>query len=73
MGFGSVFGLLALLLIGWGAFNLFNSNRNRDHSFSPGNTPGRYSDALDILKQRYARGEISQIEYERMRQDLGNS
>lgn len=32
--------------------------------------PGRRDDALDILRQRYARGEISREEYESRRRDL---
>jgi uncharacterized membrane protein len=31
---------------------------------------GRRETPLEILKNRYARGEISQGEYQRMRQDL---
>ena len=39
----------------------------------PGGPPGpwpRKDDALEILKRRYARGEISKEEYEERRRDL---
>lgn len=36
----------------------------------PGPGPGP-TRAIDILRERYARGEISREEYERMRRDLG--
>jgi putative membrane protein len=38
----------------------------------PGQNAGssRSDDALEILRQRYARGEIDREEYERMREDL---
>lgn len=40
----------------------------------PGNTPvgsfGNRQTPLDVLKERYARGEISRDEYEAIRQDL---
>jgi len=64
MGFGLlipvlVIGLIAYLL-GWrpqGSQNLFGDTLQED---SP----------LEILKIRYARGEISQQEFEQMREDL---
>ena len=69
MGFASLFGILAMFLIGWGLFNVLGTNRNTAPPFlTSGNYPGQ--DALDILKQRYARGEISKEEYQRMRADL---
>jgi len=39
---------------------------------SPGLGPGRPS-ALDILQERYARGEISREQYEQMRRDIEGS
>ena len=70
MGFGWIFGLLALLLIGWGALNVFNANRGQNVGYLGNGSYRSDSDALEILKQRYARGEISQNEFERMKKDL---
>lgn len=62
MGFGLI---IPLLLIGVVAYALgwrpqFNQTR----------PPQTDQTALEILKARYARGEISREEYELMRQDL---
>jgi len=54
-------GLIALLFFAIRAFS------------GPGNQSrpaGTSESALDILKKRYARGEISQTEYDEMRQQL---
>ena len=36
------------------------------------NAQGKQLSAMDILKQRYARGEIDREEYEQKRRDLSN-
>lgn len=36
-----------------------------------GNRPDSAESAVEIVRQRYARGEISRDEYEQLRQDLG--
>jgi putative membrane protein len=63
MGFGLI---LPLLLIGAVAYALgWRPQINQTKPPPLGNrTP------LEILKERYARGEIDRDEYERMRQDL---
>ena len=65
MGFGAIFTVLVLgalaYVLGW---------------LPQGNRPARYDapeagkSALDILKERYARGEITKAEYEEMRDEL---
>ncbi|GAB4363673.1 MAG: SHOCT domain-containing protein [Calditrichia bacterium] len=66
MWFGWLFWLVIIGLIVWGVITVVNSSRNRGtgQHFPPAN------DALDILKKRYARGEISKEEFERMKKDL---
>ena len=61
-GFGMLFGLLVwvvlIALLVWGAGALFGGRAGG------GETPE------EILRRRYARGEISQADYERARQTL---
>ncbi|MGE5338248.1 MAG: SHOCT domain-containing protein [Gemmatimonadota bacterium] len=40
--------------------------------FAGGSTPPANESALEVLKKRYARGEIDRDEYQRMRAELGN-
>jgi len=73
MGFGGI-GLLVMLLF-WGGLiflavwlvkTLFSSNSNN----RPTSDQGKNTTALEILAQRYARGEITREQYELMKQDL---
>lgn len=63
MGFGLIFTLLIIGLVayalGWRP-QLTNQVAPRENQQTP----------LDILKIRYARGEISQEEYQQLRRDL---
>ncbi len=67
-GFGWIFMILFWVLIIFGivalAKWLFSSTDTR------GAPPPRSKDALDIVKERYARGEIDREQYEQMRRDL---
>lgn len=76
MGFGMGFGIFGLffMLLFWGGLiaaavwvgrALFAGNG----SAPPADRP-RTPTARDILDQRYARGEITREEYERMKRDL---
>lgn len=66
MGIGMVFGVVfwialisgIVLLAVWGAQKAL------------GTGPGQKDSALEILKKRYARGEISKAEYEEKKRDL---
>jgi len=61
-----VFWLVVLAGLVWLAWRAWGRGQ-------PGGPPGpwtREDDALEILKRRYARGEISKEEYEERRRDL---
>ena len=64
MGFGGIFMILfwALIVLGVVALAkwLFTTSGSAGSSKSP----------LDVLKERYARGEINREQYEQMRRDL---
>jgi putative membrane protein len=64
MGFGWLFWVIVIFLVIW-AIN--NANRRRWYHqgpFLPQET------AMDILKKRYAKGEISKEDFDRMKKDL---
>ena len=79
-GYGSSFGsgmfftvLFWILIVGLGIWLItWFVSRNRNVALTNvGSIPVPVSDtAVEILKQRYARGEISKVEYETMRDDL---
>jgi putative membrane protein len=72
-GFGMLFmipvGLVVLLIIGyaiWRGFGWGGGCCGSGHSNSYGNR----ENAVEILRQRYARGEISREQYEQMKKDV---
>ena len=80
--FGGGFGMLcALIIIGLLVYLVVQSRRDRDERQTvvttgapaghvPPATPGLLTPA-EVIRMRYARGEITREEFEIMRQDLG--
>lgn len=62
MGWGWIIGLAFLIVIVWVVVRLVNHN----------NQSGKISDksAMDILKEKYARGEINKQEFEERKKEL---
>ncbi len=60
-GFMWLFWILLIVLVSW----LLKVGMSRG-----GNPSGKGKSALEILQERYARGEINHDEFERMRKDL---
>jgi putative membrane protein len=59
MGFGWILGIIALIVIIWLIVKAVNySNQSHDDNGKS---------ALDVLKKRFAKGEISREEYEEMK------
>jgi putative membrane protein len=65
LGLALLFLFLLLILVGGGVVVVVLLARSGSRAGS-----SRGDDALEILRQRYARGEIDREEYERMREDL---
>ena len=68
---GGIIGIILIAIVIWGVFqftgkggmnNPFNNNRI-------GNLPGE-ENALEILKKRFAKGEINREQYESMKKEL---
>jgi putative membrane protein len=64
MGFGGIFMILLWGLIVFGIVALAK------WLFAAGGSAGSSKRPMEILRERYARGEITRDEYEHMRQDL---
>ncbi len=65
-GFGWLWGILWLALMAWLVYALVRALSGSAPSV------GREDRALEILKERYARGEIDRETFEQMRRDLGS-
>ncbi len=57
-------GLIAIIVVVWAI------SRSSNKQGSPAGQPAKDS-ALEILRERYARGEVTREEFEAMRRDLG--
>lgn len=67
------FGLFFFLIVAFFAFRLLFwgwGGRWRRGYYYHGGWGQPYGDALDILNQRYARGEITKEQYEQMKRDI---
>ena len=64
-GEGMFMGLLFLLFIGLVIYLIFKSTKT-----TPTETRYKEDTALEILKQRYAKGEIKKEDFEKMKKDL---
>ena len=62
--FAWIFRLVFVGLIVWLIVNAVNNNKH------PQNFPYKSETALDILKKRYAKGEISKEQFEQMKRDI---
>jgi len=59
--FMGIIGIVVLVLLGYGIYYLIKEK---------GDIIGSHEAPIDILKKRYARGEITKEQYEQMKEDL---
>jgi putative membrane protein len=66
-GFGLITIVILVVVVAW----LFLGSRSvRSSGPDSAGVPPRFESPLDIIKRRYASGEISKEEYDRMKNDL---
>ncbi len=65
MWFGWIIWLVIIGGIVWAVVTIVNNNNRKQQNYFP-----REEDSLEILKKRYARGEINREQFEQMKQDL---
>jgi putative membrane protein len=76
MGGGWFIGLIVLVLIlllvggGIAAVVWFVAQSSRSPGEGSGQAPRRESEALEVLRRRYAAGEIDREEFQRMREEI---
>ncbi len=63
MWFGWIFWIVVIVLIIWLVVNQSNKNKQIYQ-------PPQQDSAIEILKKRYAKGEITKEEFEQMKKDL---
>ena len=69
-GFGWIFMLVFWGLIIWAIFALVRGAGRQGCCGNDNHTRNGEKTAVDILKERYAKGEISKEDFERMKKDL---
>lgn len=67
--FGPIFMIIFWGLIIWGIVVLFRHNGPHDHPWHHGSSEGA-GRAMDVLKERYAKGEITKEQFEEMKKNI---
>ena len=71
MGFGGVLGILLIAVIIWAVIQYAENNKSTNsNTINQQKSGSNNENALDILKKRYAKGEISQDEFEQMKKKI---
>lgn len=69
-GFGGIFMILFWGLVIWAIITLVKGVSTGNECCNQGHCKENRSDAVDILRKRYAKGEITKEEFESMKKDL---